>query len=368
MLVVGKLIKIELQMRIIIFCLAIILLPLNAKANDVENYLVDQFKPFQARGVKQADLDKFEKIASEIPYCRYKIKEQKLNYNCNGDDKLSIHKFLKTLLKNHNIPNVDFILFSSDMFPGVTNLEGNEFIRQLPIFIMSKDVNDVHEGNFVLFPDLYMQKFWKKELRRVSRQVRKNYWSKEGSWNKKENKVFWRGATSSRNYSYELSNLDKIARLRLVTLSSLYPELIDAKFSITTLNDDMSQFLNMIDGIKPVVKSPEHLPYKYLISVDGMTASWLRIPWILYSDSVLVKQESSIIQWFYPALKPYVHYVPVKEDLSDLFQQIEWMINNDDAVKQISINATKFIESQLMPKNIEKQMVLVLKEYAKLQR
>lgn len=36
----------------------------------------------------------------------------------------------------------------------------------------------------------------------------------------------------------------------------------------------------------------QHLKFKYLISVDGHTAAWLRLPMILNSNSVLLKQES----------------------------------------------------------------------------
>jgi hypothetical protein len=45
-----------------------------------------------------------------------------------------------------------------------------------------------------------------------------------------------------------------------------------------------------------------HMKYKYLISLDGNGAPWLRVPWILLSNSVLIKQDSENIQWFYPGL------------------------------------------------------------------
>jgi hypothetical protein len=39
-------------------------------------------------------------------------------------------------------------------------------------------------------------------------------------------------------------------------------------------------------------------------------------------------------------LQPYVHYVPLKDDFSDLNEILEWCRNNDDTCKQISENAT----------------------------
>ena len=77
----------------------------------------------------------------------------------------------------------------------------------------------------------------------------------------------------------------------------------------------------------------EHLKYKYLISMDGASASWQRVPWILLSDSVLLMVESNSRDWFYDNLKPWVHFVPIRSDFSDLFKQLHYLRNNDDLAK-----------------------------------
>jgi hypothetical protein len=41
--------------------------------------------------------------------------------------------------------------------------------------------------------------------------------------------------------------------------------------------------------------------------------------------------------WFTPLLKEYVHYIPIKEDLSDLIQKIKWCKENDDKCKKIAL-------------------------------
>ncbi len=58
--------------------------------------------------------------------------------------------------------------------------------------------------------------------------------------------------------------------------------------------------------------------------------------WRLLSNSLALKQESDEIQWFYIALKPYEHYIPIKNDMSDLLEIIEWARKNDDKCKKIS--------------------------------
>jgi hypothetical protein len=61
--------------------------------------------------------------------------------------------------------------------------------------------------------------------------------------------------------------------------------------------------------------------FKYLLYLDGNHVAWRRPQEIMNSNSVLLMQESaSRIDIFYNLLVPYKHYVPVKNDLSDLLQ------------------------------------------------
>lgn len=51
---------------------------------------------------------------------------------------------------------------------------------------------------------------------------------------------------------------------------------------------------------------------------------------------------SNGICWFSKLIVPFVHYIPVKPDMSDLWKQIEWVNANDKQAEQIAINALKF--------------------------
>ena len=62
----------------------------------------------------------------------------------------------------------------------------------------------------------------------------------------------------------------------------------------------------------------EDLNYKYLIAIDGWVSGWLRGPMILKSSSVPIIVESNYKPLYFDAWIPWVHYVPVKADLSDL--------------------------------------------------
>lgn len=62
----------------------------------------------------------------------------------------------------------------------------------------------------------------------------------------------------------------------------------------------------------PYANLLEHIKYKYLLTADGFGAAWKRIPFILFSNSILFKPYSEKIQWFYDKLIPNTHFVHIK--------------------------------------------------------
>ena len=71
---------------------------------------------------------------------------------------------------------------------------------------------------------------------------------------------------------------------------------------------------------------------KYQVNLDGTVAAY-RLPYLLASDSVVLKQESLYYEYFYKDLKPYEHYIPFKRDLSDLLEKIQWARDHDEEVR-----------------------------------
>ena len=66
----------------------------------------------------------------------------------------------------------------------------------------------------------------------------------------------------------------------------------------------------------------QDINFKYLIAIDGWVSGWLRGPLILKSNSVPIIVETSFKPLYFEAWVPYVHYIPVKSDMSDLISQI----------------------------------------------
>ena len=83
----------------------------------------------------------------------------------------------------------------------------------------------------------------------------------------------------------------------------------------------------------------EHFQYKYILIVDGNCIA-SNHQWVFGSGSVpIMITHPENRYWFQKYLKPMVNYVPVKYDLSDLKEKIDWLREHDAEAKNIAENA-----------------------------
>jgi len=81
--------------------------------------------------------------------------------------------------------------------------------------------------------------------------------------------------------------------------------------------------------------------YKYIVNVDGHVSAF-RLSLELSMGSVVLLVNSPWKIWYSRLLIPFTHYVPVKEDLSDLIEKIKWCRENDDKCEKIAKNGRDF--------------------------
>ena len=62
----------------------------------------------------------------------------------------------------------------------------------------------------------------------------------------------------------------------------------------------------------------------------------------LHGDSLILWQQTNWFEAYYNGLRPFVHYVPVASDLSDLFAKISWARAHPADVAHIIRNAQRF--------------------------
>jgi hypothetical protein len=69
---------------------------------------------------------------------------------------------------------------------------------------------------------------------------------------------------------------------------------------------------------------------------------------MLYSNSAVVMPRPTCQTWACEGeLIPFKHYIPVKDDFSDLEEVFDWCLMNPDAAEEIANNGRRFIENFL---------------------
>lgn len=270
------------------------------------------------------------------------------------------------LCKSRSIPDIEFFLNKRD-FPLLTKngtepynqiygdnvpLKSFKFNKYMPILSMcsSKKYADIaiptHEDwarikskEGIFFP-----------LKCRNYNYKFNY-----LWESKKNLAVFRGSNTGCGFDTFTNT-----RLKLSKIAYDYPQFLDAGISTFNLrirkvkNSPYLQIPN-VENLKTVNKlSPEEQSnYKFLIHVDGHVSAFrLSLELSMGCCILIIKSSEDWKMWFSDMIEPYVHYVPVKSDLSDLITQIKWCLENDKKCKIIAQNALEFYNKYLTKKGV----------------
>lgn len=174
-------------------------------------------------------------------------------------------------------------------------------------------------------------------------------------WEEKKNVAVFRGSNTGCGF-----NPNNNTRLKLAKLGLSYPQLLNVGITNWNLrirkNKDSEYLqipdvenLNLVEKLNP----EEQSNFKYLINVDGHVSAFrLSLELSMGCCILMVESVEKWKIWFTDMLEPYVHYVPVKSDLSDLIDQIKWCQKNDDKCKIIAQNALNFYKKYLTKKGV----------------
>lgn len=140
----------------------------------------------------------------------------------------------------------------------------------------------------------------------------------------KYNKVGWFGNIATSGNRKTLKDIGDIN-------TDLF-DIVDISPKGWHINEDIPKYMSLPDLVQN---------YKYLIDIEG--AGWSgRLKFLLYSKRPLLVVDRDFVDYFYEDLEPFKHYIPVKNDLSDLVDKTKWIINNEDRAQEIANNAYDF--------------------------
>jgi len=326
----------------------------------MDRAIATEFARWEKTGITQEMIDETWELchAKRSTFRRYQV----INSKIYGDE-TPFKLILREIAKRYPLPDLDIIYYHHEairerFFQNECPLE-----QTAPILISSKH-QDL--GRLVLFMYWYYnitntEGGWNGLIKTLDG-VQSRY-----PWDQKTDKLFWRGCPTDgpyRRYNWRL-----LPRAILVQTAKKHLELIDAAFvSVREWETENIEWFMKRFGLAPFVPPEDHLAYKYQLVVDGVTSTYPGILWRLHSGCLSFIQASDQKMWFTDQLIPWKHYVPVKQDLSDLCEKIQWAKEHDAEARQIAENAREFSQTHLMPEQILLYCYKILCKYAELQR
>ena len=350
--------------------------------NEMQNQVKKGFPEWMINQISK-DLSEFyssgitKKMISETllqdPVClvRFTIKNGKIsvkyNHQMNKHHQIEATKPLIEVLTELNaylpLPDVEFIYCFDDApfcwhFINIPFFK-NHILYKAPVFAACKEKEN---SSAVLIPDFQTLSFIQNNMTNNIHCGNTKY-----PWLSKKNKAFWRGATTGG--FYRIHNYENFPRIKLVKLSTEFPDLLDAKFNqIWKVDNGTHKKIIELNYIGNTISIDEHLKYKYQILIDGNAASWSRAYWQFHGNSVVLKQDSNYIVWHNELFKPWIHYIPFNHDCKDLIKKIQWAKENDEAAKKIAEAAYIQAHNNLRYIDILLYFYALITEYAKLQK
>ncbi|XP_069800693.1 protein O-glucosyltransferase 1 [Dendropsophus ebraccatus] len=278
-----------------------------------------------------------------IKHRLYREEDCMFSARCSG-----VEHFLLELLPD--LPDMEMVINVRD-YPQVPQW----MAPVIPIFSFSKtsDYRDIMypawtfwEGGPAVWP-IYPTGLGRWDLMREDLARAADLWP----WEKKISKGYFRGSRTSPE------------RDPLILLSRDNPELVDAEY---TKNQAWRSEKDTL-GRPPAKEVPlvDHCAFKYLFNFRGVAASF-RLKHLFLCGSLVFHVGEEWQEFFYHRLEPWVHYIPVRQDLSDLRELLEFVKANDVEARRIAERGQQFISEHLQMEDVSWYWRSLLTQYAHL--
>lgn len=182
-------------------------------------------------------------------------------------------------------------------------------------------------------------------------------------WEQKKPIVFWRGTTTGISPTGLWKDLQRI-KLCAIASNAINRDHFDIGLSgIVQLSRQEAKQIEGLGYLKQFIPIKVSNTYKYLVDIDGNSNAWSALFQKLLSGSVVLKvaSPSNFRQWYYDELIPWVNFVPVESDMSDLVEKIDWLLDHDNEAKKIGENGAILANKLTYERELEKALVNINK-------
>lgn len=285
----------------------------------------------------------------------------------------NMKNMLEELCNTYKIPDIEFFINRRD-FPILTRdgtepynniwgtsqlpLVSHSYDQYVPILSMSRS-NRYADMLFPTWEDwARIQSYENKWFPRTCRDYNENF---DIPWSDKKPTAVFRGGTTGCGVTVNTNPRLKVAYISATTAPDEngvpYLDAGVTNWNLRPRKLQNEKYLNTIEidnlpfGLLQRLTPKEQSAYKYIINIDGHVTAY-RLSIELSMGSVILLVDSPWKIWYSDLLVPYVHYVPVKADLSNLVEQIKWCRENDSKCEQIAKNAVNFFNLYLQKKGV----------------
>jgi hypothetical protein len=140
-------------------------------------------------------------------------------------------------------------------------------------------------------------------------------------------------------------------RFALVMWSQSHPELVDAMFSTFEYYSEIFLVTERLKeenafNVSRIPPTEYFCNFQSVLVLRGFGAAF-RLVQHFKSGQCVFLQHSDCFEWFYQYLKPWIHYVPFRGDLSDLEQNIQIVKHTPGLARTIAHNGRIFYDKYL---------------------
>lgn len=296
-----------------------------------------QLHPFSS-GISKADLDPLSNSFLGFDVIIYNNMVYVANYNCTGGAHAALLHLLKVAC-SHGLPNMRLFLSTN---------EGYRRRVPTPIFLWNKRPQDA----LLHYP--YWSLLWGRDAADIFNHV---------PWDKREPRAHWRGSTTGGGMT--LDTFNESVRVTVARTCNARPDLCEAGITnVVQVGPGVAEAIQDSIGILPPLPMSNWTKFKYQIVLDGNVSPSSRMATLMQSGSVLLKQNSWHTEFFYHLMVPWVHYVPIADNLSDLEEKIEWLQKNDKFAADISQAGMRFHRNFLTSQHVRQYYATLLTKYA----
>jgi hypothetical protein len=201
--------------------------------------------------------------------------------------------------------------------------------RNIPTFVKSRNILLKKESILLPLEELYIPSYYIDILK------------DDIPFNKKLKNCVWRGANSGHFFD---KNINRSSREYLILKYGKNDKYnIGLSYANYKYSGKEPLPYNIEEFVKQKLSIKEQLNYMFVISVEGNDFA-TNLSWIMLSNSVPLMPVPYVETWkMEQKLIPYIHYVPLNNDFSDLDEKMEWCLANLDKCEEIAYMSKLYI-------------------------